>query len=168
MRRLSDKPLMAKPDGNKAYCYANMLACLCMTGCLTLRAICRLQLEDHSPCPLTGISCLMWYVLCIRQTVSLRLSVWCVAWSCPALSDTHTCSLHVAHGLIICHTYMTSSASNQIHASALAKIHTQLCLCFTYVLSSVPFCPTLLLSSLFLISALASAWAPLLNGTWFW
>lgn len=110
-----------------------------------------------------------------------------------AVWHTHACAICVTRGLITWHTYMTSSACNQIHMSPSLlprSVYLHLSLSLARVLSLfsstshslssffVSLFPFLsLLSTLspfflclvFLISARASAWRLCsLSGTWFW
>ncbi len=64
----------------------------------------------HSPSPLSVILCLVWFLLHIRRGLVLPRTL-------SAVWHTHACAIHTAQGLITWHTYMTSSACNQIHMS---------------------------------------------------
>lgn len=194
----SDKPLLSKPDGKNRYrrdvfganvwctfagfsprsdmCELRIRSAVCMQQNQTVR-----NKATHSPLSAT---------LCFsaaHQTNRLSAAVTDEARFCPVHSALS------AHGLITWHTYMTSSACNQIHMSPslLPPPPLSLYLPLEFFPSFYPpmtlsphssfslFIPCSPISSpsssptffffffsvcvLFLISALASAWAPLLK-----
>lgn len=116
----------------------------------------------HSPSPLSLILCLLWFLLHIRQTASLRPSETrpgLAPYTLSAVWHTHACA--IARGLITWHTYMTSSACNQIHMSPfpfpLLLLYLYLSLEFFHsFLSTHDFVSTFLFLLVFLLSLLLS------------